>query len=181
MRHEATGVRMNNAASMLDEKGKSRIKERTIKEVIDSVGAWRQLYCGINKNGKVIKMSLEDAALKVGISKKSLDDYLMQLRSAKKFGFDFDVHKYDKVGVLRSFVRKKKEEERKRISKNNQADSGSGNAKGANAKQQQHAEEDGKVNGGGIGGANTTKFARKYRKSDFKPKASKLETASNLF
>ena len=64
-------------------------------------------------------MSLEDAALKVGISKKSLDDYLMQLRSAKKFGFDFEGNKYAKVGVLRSFVRKKKEEERKRINKNN--------------------------------------------------------------
>ena len=50
------------------------------------------------------------------ISKKSLDDYLMQLRSAKKFGFDFDRHNNDKVGVIRSFVRKKKEEEKgKRI------------------------------------------------------------------
>ena len=127
-------MRMNNVTSIIDEKGKSRIKERTIKEVIDSVGAWRQLYCGVNKNGKVIKMSLEDAALKVGISKKSLDDYLMQLRSAKKFGFDFDGHKYDKVGVLRSFVRKKKEEERKRISKNNQADPATGNTKVSNSK-----------------------------------------------
>ena len=62
-------------------------------------------------------MSLEEAAQKVKISKKSLDDYLMQLRSAKKFGFDFDKHNNDKVGVIRSFVRKKKEEERKRISK----------------------------------------------------------------
>ena len=60
-------------------------------------------------------MSLEEAATKVKISKKSLDDYLMQLRSAKKFGFDFDQHNNDKVGVIRSFVRKKKEEERKRI------------------------------------------------------------------
>ena len=60
-------------------------------------------------------MSLEEAAQKVKISKKSLDDYLMQLRSAKKFGFDFERHNNDKVGVIRSFVRKKKEEERKRI------------------------------------------------------------------
>lgn len=61
-------------------------------------------------------MSLEEAAQKVKISKKSLDDYLMQLRSAKKFGFNFERHNNDKVGVIRSFVRKKKEEERKRIS-----------------------------------------------------------------
>ena len=39
----------------------------------------------------------------------------MQLRSAKKFGFDFEKHNNDKVGVIRSFVRKKKEEERKRL------------------------------------------------------------------
>ena len=66
-------------------------------------------------------MSLEDAAEKVKISKKSLDDYLMQLRSAKKFGFDFDRHIKDKVGVIRSFVRQKKQEERalkgKKVSK----------------------------------------------------------------
>ena len=58
-------------------------------------------------------MSLSEAAEKVQISKKSLDDYLMQLRSAKKFGFDFSSHNDDKVGVIRSFVRKKKEEVRK--------------------------------------------------------------------
>lgn len=64
-------------------------------------------------------MSLEEAAQKVKISKKSLDDYLMQLRSAKKFGFNFEKHNNDKVGVIRSFVRKKKEEERKRIAQEN--------------------------------------------------------------
>ena len=59
-------------------------------------------------------MSLEDAAVKVKISKKSLDDYLMQLRSAKKFDFDFDSHKSEKVGVIRKFVKTMKDEERKR-------------------------------------------------------------------
>ena len=57
---------------------------------------------------------LQQQHLKVQISKKSLDDYLMQLRSAKKFGFDFDKHYNDKVGVIRSFVRSKKQEEKKR-------------------------------------------------------------------
>jgi len=37
----------------------------------------------------------------------------MQLRSAKKFGFDFESHSQDKVGTIRAFVRKKKDEERK--------------------------------------------------------------------
>ena len=58
-------------------------------------------------------MSLEEAATKVKISKKSLDDYLMQLRSAKKFNFDFETNKNQKVGVIRKFVKKMKEEERR--------------------------------------------------------------------
>ena len=40
----------------------------------------------------------------------------MQLRSAKKFGFDFEQHSQDKVGTIRAFVRKKKEEERRQQS-----------------------------------------------------------------
>ena len=60
-------------------------------------------------------MSLEEAADKVKISKKSLDDYLMQLRSAKRFGFDFASHNDDKVGVIRSFVRESKLEERRKL------------------------------------------------------------------
>jgi hypothetical protein len=44
----------------------------------------------------------------VGVSKKSLDDYLLQLRFGKKFGFDFQKHKDDKVGCLRSYVKTEK-------------------------------------------------------------------------
>ena len=97
------------------ENGKSRIKERTIHDVISAVSCWRLLYTGYTKNGIFVKMTLEEAAQKVQISKKSLDDYLMQLRSAKKFGFDFSAHYEEKVGVIRSFVRKHKEDERKRL------------------------------------------------------------------
>lgn len=71
------------------------------------------LYSGYEEDGQVKKMSLEDAAVVVGISKKTLDDYLMQIRSAKKFGFDFARHYSEKVGVIRSFVKKKKGEEKK--------------------------------------------------------------------
>ena len=51
------------------------------------------------------KWNLEDAAQKVGVSKKSLDDYLLQLRFGKKFGFDFETNKNNKVGILRLFVK----------------------------------------------------------------------------
>jgi len=45
--------------------------------------------------------SLEEAAKKVGISKKSLDDYFLQLKNGKLNGFNFNEHKNDKIGILR--------------------------------------------------------------------------------
>ena len=62
---------------------KKRIKERYIREVIEKVNLWRHYH----KEGfydrsqnRVISLSLDAAAQKVGISKKTLDDYLFQLR-----------------------------------------------------------------------------------------------------
>ena len=57
------------------------------------------------------RWSLEDAADKVGVSKKSLDDYLLQLRFGKKYQFDFEKHRQDKVGVLRTSVKTMKKQE----------------------------------------------------------------------
>ena len=42
----------------------------------------------------------------VGISKKSLDDYLLQLRLGRKYGFNFNQNKTKKVGILRAFVKR---------------------------------------------------------------------------
>lgn len=60
----------------------------------------------------MVRYSLDDAAKKVGISKKSLDDYLLQLRFGKKYKFDFTQHKKSKVGVLRAFVKLAKANDR---------------------------------------------------------------------
>jgi len=90
---------------------KKRTKERTITEIIEKVSTWRKLYNGVmipNKDTGEVQLqrwSLEDAAAKVKVSKKSLDDYLLQLRFGKKFGFDFEKYRDSKVGVLRSFVK----------------------------------------------------------------------------
>jgi hypothetical protein len=66
------------------------------------VSLWRKLYNGVDDGtGNLVRYSLEEAAKKVGMSKKSLDDYLLQLRFGKRYGFDFNKHKDDKVGVLR--------------------------------------------------------------------------------
>ena len=54
-------------------------------------------------------MSLQEAAQNVNMSKKTLDEYYNQIKEGKKFGFDFNRYKRDKVNVLRGFVKKKKE------------------------------------------------------------------------
>lgn len=90
-----------------------RTKERKISDVIDKVSEWRRLYSGIpGPDGRINKCSLEDAAIRVGIAKKTLDDYLLQLRFGKKYGFDFNLYKDEKVGMLRSFVKTRKEQEK---------------------------------------------------------------------
>ena len=63
------------------------------------------------REGTLVRYSLDDAAKKVDVSKKSLDDYLLQLRFGKKYSFDFQKHKGEKVGMLRTFVKAKKAEE----------------------------------------------------------------------
>ena len=86
-----------------------RAKERKIGSVVRKVYIWRKLYSGFkDEQGRTIKLTLEDAAKKVGISKKSLDDYLIQLRNGRNLGFNFNEHQNDKIGVLRSFVKKHK-------------------------------------------------------------------------
>ena len=83
-----------------------RAKERKIGYIIKKVYLWKKLYEGIvDRNGLKIKMTLQDAAEKVSISKKSLDEYLNQIRFGKALGFDFNKHRNDKVGVLRGFVK----------------------------------------------------------------------------
>ena len=90
-------------------KSTRRTKERKIGYIIDKVTKWRQLYSGIaNAQGEIVKYSLEEAAGHVGISKKSLDDYLLQLRFGRKFGFNFQDHREEKVGILRAYVKKQK-------------------------------------------------------------------------
>ena len=88
-----------------------RAKERKIGYIIKKVFLWKTLYNGIystDENGNKIKIkyTLEQAATKTGISKKSLDDYLIQLRIGKFLNFNFTEHKNDKVGILRAFVKK---------------------------------------------------------------------------
>lgn len=55
-----------------------RTKERKIEDVLQKVALWRQLYEGFQDNqGHFHKLSLEESASKLEISKKTLDDYLL--------------------------------------------------------------------------------------------------------
>ena len=60
-----------------DDLALQRNKERSIGFIIEKVTQWRKLYNGYYDDKNELKrMSLEQAANEVGVSKKSLDDYL---------------------------------------------------------------------------------------------------------
>ena len=89
----------------------SKKRERKIGYIIEKVYAWRKLYNGYrDDNNKFIKYSLKEAAKKINVSKKSLDDYLLQIRLGRKSGFNFDDNKNKKIGTLREHVEKCKKD-----------------------------------------------------------------------
>ena len=94
----------------------ARRRERRIGYIIEKVHAWRKLYNGFyNENGEHTRYSLDTAAELLGISKKSLDDYLLQIRLGRKFGFDFNKNRNERVGNLREFVKKHRNKDNNQI------------------------------------------------------------------
>eukprot|EP00330_Aristerostoma_sp_ATCC50986_P010712 CAMPEP_0114589906 /NCGR_PEP_ID=MMETSP0125-20121206/12249_1 /TAXON_ID=485358 ORGANISM="Aristerostoma sp., Strain ATCC 50986" /NCGR_SAMPLE_ID=MMETSP0125 /ASSEMBLY_ACC=CAM_ASM_000245 /LENGTH=339 /DNA_ID=CAMNT_0001787051 /DNA_START=100 /DNA_END=1119 /DNA_ORIENTATION=+ len=96
-------------AQSVDNK-KKRHKERKICEVIDLVYKWRSLYNGFKhqETGQIHKYSLDEAASIVGACKKSLNDYFLVIKQAKKLGFKFESNQSEGFGVMRTFVKKNK-------------------------------------------------------------------------
>ena len=78
-----------------------RAKEKKIGYIIKKVFEWK----GFRKYTDN-KMSLNEAAKNVGLSKKTLDEYFNQIKEGKKYNFDFNKHKKDKVNILRGYVKK---------------------------------------------------------------------------
>ena len=96
----------------------SHKRERKIGYIIEKVYAWRKLYNGFKDEiDNYNRYSLDKAAELVGVSKKSLDDYLLQIRLGRKYGFNFNENKYKKIGVLREYVKRGKEIEPRIIKK----------------------------------------------------------------
>jgi hypothetical protein len=56
--------------------------------------------------------TLEAAAKEVGVAKKTLDDYKTQIRLGKNYNFDFDKNRYEKIGILRNFIKQRASNER---------------------------------------------------------------------
>lgn len=69
--------------------------------MFDKVKQWRTLHDGEEK------LNLDVAAQRVGIARKTLDDYHLQLRRARQLGFDFEKNKFAKMGTLRKYVKEK--------------------------------------------------------------------------
>ncbi len=68
---------------------------------------WREIHQSKNNLKKV---SLQEAARIVGLPKKSLDDYYYQLRLGEKYDFDFRAHLFDRIGVLRTYLKNLKDQ-----------------------------------------------------------------------
>lgn len=81
--------------------------------MIEIVASWRALYNGVaiaqeDQDGvgthyKILRFDLSTAADLVGQSRKTLDDYLLQLRDAKEYNFPFQLHRHEKMGLLRQY------------------------------------------------------------------------------
>jgi hypothetical protein len=70
------------------------------------VRKWRNLHESCTKPNKPKKkLNLQEAAVILGVSKKSLDDYYCQLRLAEQYDFDFKSYMHEKMGVLRAYVK----------------------------------------------------------------------------
>ena len=81
--------------------------------MVEKVALWRKFYTGFyDETGNYIQKQLDVAAEDVGIAKKTLDDYLLQIRNGKKYGFNFNDKFNNRIGELRAFVRDEKKKEK---------------------------------------------------------------------
>jgi len=89
--------------SMITEDSKAKTKEKIskkIRRVIEKVNEWRRL----SRNLYMGKDSKEEASKRIGIKKKSLDDYLMYLRLGIVMSYDFAGNLDNKFGHLKKYI-----------------------------------------------------------------------------
>jgi len=102
---EKAELGQENSSISNQEKNKELNKRtRTIGEVVKIVYAQRKFFNGYyNDEGENIKFNLDAASKKVNIKRKTLDDYLKQLRKGREKGFDFNKNKNKPISNLRRF------------------------------------------------------------------------------
>ena len=89
-------------------------RSRKIGDVVKFVYAQRKYFNGFyNDLDEKVKLNLEEASKKVGIKRKTLDDYLKQIRKAREKGFDFNKNKDKPISELRDFNEGKKNKNNK--------------------------------------------------------------------
>ena len=88
------------------EKGSGRDKEKTIGYAIIKVCKWEKLREKSKNN-----ITLEDAAKKIDMAKKTLDDYKAQIKKGKEKDFNFNKHYKCKMNVLKDHNRDQKKSE----------------------------------------------------------------------
>ena len=78
----------------IEENSKGTPRDKQIGEIIKKVSIWRLFYLGFRSfDGEFVKETLDSAASRAGVAKKTLDDYLLQIRTAREIGFDFNTRK----------------------------------------------------------------------------------------
>ncbi|CAK76683.1 unnamed protein product (macronuclear) [Paramecium tetraurelia] len=89
-----------------------RVKERSIMDAKLSVDEWRNLFKNgeIDQNGNKIKYSLKQAAEKVGVPKKTLEDYHQLLKKAEQM-VDLNNIWDQKMGFLRKLLKCKQQQQ----------------------------------------------------------------------
>ncbi|KAM3129563.1 hypothetical protein pb186bvf_018314 [Paramecium bursaria] len=83
-----------------------RVKERTVKDAYESVAKWRDYFENgyIDQAGIRKKATLQDAAILVGIPKKTLEDYYQLLKKVQQYGSLNDLMD-KKMGDLRKILK----------------------------------------------------------------------------
>ena len=59
------------------------------------------------RKGKRRRVNLDQAADYLAVNRKTMEDYYLLFRTGKSLDFDFRASRYEKIGVLRLFVRTK--------------------------------------------------------------------------
>jgi len=59
-----------------------------------------------------VKYDIEEAVNILGVSKKTIDDYMMLIKMGRRYGFEFNSHINEGLGTLRNFIRHQKQQER---------------------------------------------------------------------